>query len=107
MDMVRFGVYWVNLDPTVGSEMKKKRPVVVVSPKEMNDNLDTVLICPLTSTLRNYPTRVRVEIGEKKGDIAIDHMRSIDQSRIKNQLGMLSDQESDDLIQRIIELMKK
>ena len=107
MDMVRFGVYWVNLDPTVGSEMKKKRPVVVVSPKEMNDNLDTVLICPLTSTLKNYPTRVRVKVGEKPGDIAIDHMISIDKSRIKNQLGMLSDQESDDLIQRIMELMKK
>lgn len=107
MDMVRFGVYWVNLDPTVGREMKKKRPVVVVSPKEMNDNLDTVLVCPLTSTLRNYPTRVRVKVGAKSGDIAIDHMRSIDKSRIKNQIGVLSDQESDDLIQRIMELMKK
>lgn len=107
MDLVRFGVYWANLDPTVGSEIKKTRPVVIVSPREMNENLKTVLVCPLTSTLRDYPTRVRVKVASKTGDIAIDHLRSIDQSRLSNQMDVLSDKDSDVLIDRIHELLRK
>ena len=106
MDLVRFGVYWVNLDPTVGSEIKKTRPVVIVSPNEVNDHLNTVLICPLTSTLKNYPTRVRVKVEGKKGDVAIDHMRSIDKSRIMSKMGELTRIESKRLVDRIIELFQ-
>ncbi len=107
MDVVRYGVYWVNLDPAVGKEIKKTRPVVIVSPKVMIDNLDTVLVCPLTSTIKNYPSRVKVLINGKPGSVAIDHMRSIDKSRIGKQLGMLTNTESDSLVSSIIEVFKK
>lgn len=106
MDLVRFGVYWAILDPTIGSEIKKTRPVVIVSPDVVNNNLNTVLVAPLTSTLRDYPTRVRVKIGGKFGDVAIDQLRALDKSRIASRLGILSKTESIELINRIIELMK-
>lgn len=107
MEVVRYAVYWVNLDPTVGKEINKTRPVVVVSPKVMNDNLDTVLVCPLTSTIKNYPSRVGVVINEKQGSVAIDHMRAVDKSRIGKQLGILTDKESSILLNTILEVFKK
>jgi len=107
MEVVRYAVYWVNLDPTIGKEIKKTRPVVIVSPKVMNDNLDTVLVCPLTSTIKKYPSRVNVIINGKQGSVAIDHMRSIDKSRIGQQLGILTKKESDSLLNTILEVFKK
>tara|TARA_R110000868_G_scaffold411003_1_gene701271 strand:- start:1056 stop:1373 length:318 start_codon:yes stop_codon:yes gene_type:complete len=86
----QFEIYWIDLDPTKGSEINKKRPCVVLSPKEMNDNLNTIIVAPLTSTIRNYPTRVDVTIDKKKGQIALDHIRSIDKSRIDNKITMLN-----------------
>lgn len=107
MEVVRFGVYWANLDPTIGREMKKTRPVVVVSPDVLNDNLGTVIVCPLTSSIRNYPTRVKVEVEGKVGAVAIDHMRSIDKSRLINQLDTLTIRESEELLDRLIEMLKR
>jgi len=107
MEVVRYGVYWANLDPTVDREMKKTRPVVVVSPKVMNENLGTVLVCPLTSSQKKYPTRIKVVVEGKRGAVAIDHMRSIDKSRLINQLGVLTKLESDSLVNRLIEMLKK
>lgn len=72
----------VNLDPTVGSEIQKTRPCVIISPNEMNMHLNTIIIAPMTSSLKKYPTRVLVKHGEKNGMIAIDQIRTIDKIRI-------------------------
>ena len=89
--MVKFSqyeVFWVNLNPTQGSEMAKTRPCVVVSPDEMNDHLKTVIVAPLTSTLKELPSRVRVYLGQD-GMVALDHLRAISKSRIGVRIGKL------------------
>jgi len=72
----------VNLDSTIGSEIKKTRPCIVVSPDEMNKHLKTVIIAPLTSTSKNYPTRIEVKIRNKSSWVVIDQLRTIDKKRI-------------------------
>lgn len=94
MDMVklkRFDIYWVNLDPTIGSEIKKTRPVVIISPDSMNlSRLKTVIVAPVTSTIKeNFPTRVKTEFKDKKGQVALDQLRAIDRSRLIQKLGAL------------------
>ena len=92
--MKRYEVYWVDLDPTKGAEIKKQRPCVIVSPDELNKYLKTVVVAPLTSQVRNYYTfRPKVEIAGKKGQIAIDQIRVVDKSRLKGLLGELSSDE--------------
>jgi len=83
----QFEIYWVNLDPTVGAEIKKKRPCCIISPNEMNKYLQTVIIAPLTSTLRNYPTRVSLTLKAKKGQLVLDQIRTIDKTRLLNKAG--------------------
>jgi mRNA interferase MazF len=83
----RFGVYMVRLDPTVGSEMRKTRPCVVLSPEEMHRNVLTVIVAPLTSTITGFPTRVRSTFDGKPGEIALDQMRALDHSRFGRRLG--------------------
>ena len=78
----QYQVVIVNLDPTVGSEIKKTRPCIVVSPDEMNKYLNTVIIAPLTSTSKNYPTRVEIKIRNKSSWVVIDQLRTIDKKRI-------------------------
>ena len=78
----QYEVVLVNLDPTVGSEMKKTRPCVVLSPNEMNKYLQTVIVAPMTSSSKPYPTRVEVKHKTTKGWIAIDQIRTIDRSRV-------------------------
>lgn len=107
MDVVRYGVYWANLDPTIGREMKKTRPVVVVSPDVMNSNLGTVLVCPLTSSGKKYPTRVSVVFNGKAGEVAVDHTRSLDKKRLTNQIGVLNDDEVDRLVDTLLEVFRK
>jgi mRNA interferase MazF len=75
-------IYWVNLDPTQGSEIAKTRPCVVVSPNELNYYLNTVIIIPLTSTLRDYPFRMQCEVAGKRGELAIDQIRTVDKTRL-------------------------
>ena len=94
MDMVklnRFDIFLVNLDPTIGSEIKKTRPAVIVSPDSMNlSRLKTVIIAPITSTIKdNFPTRVSTEFKNKKGQIALDQLKAIDRSRLIQKLGVL------------------
>ncbi|PJD93300.1 MAG: transcriptional regulator [Legionella sp.] len=94
MDMVkikRFDVFLVNLDPTIGSEIKKTRPAVIISPDSMNlSRLKTVIIAPMTSTIKdNFPTRILTEFKDKKGQIALDQLRSIDRTRIVKKLGVI------------------
>ncbi len=86
--MVKRGEIWlVNLDPTVGSEIRKSRPCVVVSPAEMHDHLRTVLVAPMTTGGRAAPFRIGVTHGGKKGLILLDQMRAVDKSRLAKKLG--------------------
>ena len=85
----RFAVYLVCLDPTLGREMKKTRPCVVISPDEMNGVLGTVIIAPLTSAKRNVPTRVPCEFEGKLGEVVLDQIRVVDKRRLAKELGFL------------------
>ena len=87
--MNRFDVYLVSLDPTLGSEIKKSRPCVVISPDEMNRALATIIVAPMTSTIRNYPTRVPVTFQSKDGEVVLDQIRTVDKQRLHKKLGSL------------------
>jgi mRNA interferase MazF len=93
----QFEVYWVDLNPTVGAEMQKVRPCVVVSPQELNDHLDTVIIVPITSAIHGYPFRVGCRIMGRDGEMATDQIRTIDKRRLKNRITVLSNEEKDAL----------
>ncbi|QTY27065.1 type II toxin-antitoxin system PemK/MazF family toxin [Flavobacterium sp. CS20] len=82
MDLKQYSIVLVNLDPTIGSEIKKTRPCVIVSPNEMNKYLNTIVLVPITTNLKKYPTRVSVRHNGKKGMIAIDQIRTVDKTRI-------------------------
>jgi len=86
---VQYAVYLINLDPSVGHEIKKTRPCLILSPDEMNDNLQTVTIAPMTTKTHDYPTRVSVDFQEKKGWIVLDQMRTVDKKRLTRRLGMI------------------
>jgi mRNA interferase MazF len=90
MVVARFGVYLVSLDPTVGTEMSKTRPCVVISPDEANQHLRTAIIAPMTTVRRQYPTRVACQFGRKTGEIALDQIRTVDQTRLTKRLGTLN-----------------
>jgi len=83
----QYSIWLVNLDPTIGAEIKKTRPAVIISPNEMNEVLNTVIIAPMTTKIRNWPTRVKVEFQGKQGEIALDQIRTIDKKRLIKQLG--------------------
>lgn len=82
MVVKQYQIVLVNLDPTIGSEIKKTRPCVVISPNEMNKYLRTIVIAPMTSSSKNYPTRVPVSHEGKSGSIVLDQIRTIDKERI-------------------------
>lgn len=90
MDVARFEVYLINLDPTQGHEMKKTRPCLVVSPDEMNRYIATVIVAPMTTKGRNYPTRVACTFQGKKGEIVLDQIRTVDKTRLVRKLGKIS-----------------
>jgi len=89
----QYDIVLVNLDPTIGSEMKKTRPCVVLSPNEMNKYLQTIVVAPMTSGSKPYPTRVEVSHEVTKGWIAIDQIRTIDRTRIVKRFENLTDKE--------------
>jgi mRNA interferase MazF len=89
MAINRFEVYLVILDPTVGSEIQKTRPCLVVSPDEINHNIRTVIIAPLTTSGKPYPTRVPCRFKGKDGQIVLDQIRTVDQSRLIRKLGKI------------------
>lgn len=93
MEVKQYQIVLVNLDPTIGSEMKKTRPCVVISPNEMNKYLNTIVVAPMTSSSKNYPTRVAVTHDKKKGWIVLDQLRTVDRQRIIKVLGNLSEKE--------------
>ncbi len=82
MELNQYSIVLVNLDPTIGSEIKKTRPCVIVSPNEINRYLNTIVVAPMTTNLKKYPTRIQVKHNNKKGMVAIDQIRTIDKSRI-------------------------
>ena len=102
----RFDVYLVALDPTLGSEIKKTRPCVVISPDEMNRHLNTVIIAPLTSTRKNYPTRVGVSFQGKKGDIVLDQIRTVDKKRLVKKLGEVSGKAQSETSRLLVEMFE-
>ena len=90
MELSQYQIVLVNLDPTIGSEIKKTRPCVIISPNEMNNYLQTIVVAPMTTTSRKYPTRIEVKHDSKIGWIVIDQIRTIDKQRIVRTLGRLS-----------------
>ena len=93
MDLRQYQIVLVNLDPTMGSEIKKTRPCVIISPDEMNKYLRTIIIAPMTTSSRKYPTRIEVKHDKKTGWVIIDQIRTIDKKRIIKVLGKLSQPE--------------
>ncbi|MEL6623926.1 MAG: type II toxin-antitoxin system PemK/MazF family toxin [Bacteroidota bacterium] len=93
MGMKQYEIVLVNLDPTIGVEMKKTRPCVIISPDEMNKHLRTLVIAPMTTKSRKYPTRIEVKHDNKIGWVVIDQIRTIDRRRIVKRLGRLSQPE--------------
>ena len=86
----RFDVYLTNLDPTVGSEIQKIRPCLVISPDEMNRHIRTVIIAPMTTAVKDYPTRISCKFKKKKGQIVLDQIRTIDRTRLIKKLGSIN-----------------
>ncbi len=86
----RFDVYLISLDPTKGSEIKKTRPCLIISPNEMNRHIRTVIVAPMTSTIKKYPTRVTTTFQKKRGQIVLDQIRTVDKQRLIKKLGIIS-----------------
>ncbi len=93
MDLNQYKIVLVNLDPTIGSEIKKTRPCVIVSPDEMNKYLRTIVVVPMTTKSKKYPTRIEIKHDGKTGWIAIDQIRTIDRKRVIKTFGKLSTHE--------------
>jgi mRNA interferase MazF len=85
----RFDIYLINLDPTIGSEIKKTRPCLIISPDEMNRNIRTVIVAPMTTAVKDYPTRVSCTFKKKKCQVVLDQIRTIDKSRLIKKLGTI------------------
>ena len=105
MNPVRYGIYVAGLDPTLGGEMAKTRPVVVVSPEAMNRHLDTIVVCPLTTRLHpNWRSRLQVPCAGRPAEIAVDQIRTITKLRLGQKLDALSASDAEKLRQIIVEM---
>ncbi|KQC13573.1 MAG: transcriptional regulator [Desulfuromonas sp. SDB] len=98
MVVKRFDVYLVTLDPTIDSEIQKTRTCLVISPDEMNRNIRTAIIAPMTSAQKDYPTRVSCTFQKKKGQIVLDQLRTIDKTRLVKKLGTIDSKTQLDVI---------
>ena len=103
----RFDVWLVTLDPTVGSEIRKTRPALIVSPDEMNAHIATVIIAPMTSKGRNYPTRVPCIFQGKSGQVVLDQLRTVDKSRLVRRLGQIDAVTADEVSITLTEMFSK
>lgn len=104
MVIKRFEVFLVNLDLTVGSEIQKTRPCLIISPNEINDNINTIIIAPLTSKRQNYPTRVVCKFDNKTGQIVLDQIRTIDKSRLVKHLGQIDSSTQQEVLRVLSEM---
>ena len=105
MEIKQYQIILVNLDPTIGSEIKKTRPCVVISPDEMNRHLRTIIVVPMTTTSKNYPSRIEMKHDNKIGWIVLDQIRTIDKQRSLKELGKLSKPEIKELKTVLKELL--
>ena len=107
MEVKRFEVYLVNLDPTVGHEIKKSRPCLVISPDEMNRFISTVIVAPMTTKGRNYPTRVPCTFRDKEGHVVLDQIRTVDKVRLAKRLGKIDSQTQTEMFSVLAELFSE
>lgn len=96
MELKQYAIVLVNLDPAIGSEIKKTRPCVIISPNEMNKYLNTIVLAPMTTNLKKYPSRVAIKHNGKEGMVAIDQIRTVDKARIIRVLDELIKSEIDE-----------
>lgn len=104
MVIKRFEIYWVKLDPNIGREMQKTRPAAVISPNEVNDALGTILVVPITSSKRGFPTRIAFELNKNENYLALDQIRAVDKNRLGKRLSVLDEESSQILCERLQEL---
>ncbi len=102
--MKRFDIYLINLDPTLGSEIQKTRPCVVISPNEMNDYIKTVIVAPMTTKGKLYPTRIKCNFQGKEGLIVLDQIRTVDKIRLVKKLGILNSDTQDQVLFKLGEM---
>lgn len=100
----RFEVHLISLDPTIGSEITKTRPCLIISPDEMNKHIRTVIIAPMTSTIKHYPTRVVTTFQGKKGQIVLDQIRTVDKRRLIKNLGSISSSSKQKVLRTLQEM---
>jgi mRNA interferase MazF len=104
MVVKRFDVYLINLDPTVGSEIQKTRPCLVISPDEMNRFIKTVIVAPMTTKGTSYPTRVSCKFQGKQGQVVLDQIRTIDKTRLVRRLGKIDKQTQAEVLSVLSEM---
>ena len=104
MVVKRFDIYLINLDPTIGSEIKKTRPCLIISPDEMNRNINTVIIAPMTTKGTRYPTRVLCKFKGKEGQIVLDQIRTIDKTRLVRKLGKIDSDTQKEVLEVLSEM---
>lgn len=107
MEVKRFEVYLVNLDPTVGHEIKKSRPCLVISPDELNRYISTVIVAPMTTKGRNYPTRIPCTFKGKEGQVVMDQIRTVDKSRLAKRLGKIDSETQAQVFSVLAELFSE
>ncbi len=100
----RFEVYLVNLNPTIGVEIQKRRPCLIVSPDQLNRNVKTVIIAPMTTKSRNFPTRIACEFEGKKGFVVLDQIRTIDKIHLMKKLGEIDDEMQMKILKKLQEI---
>jgi mRNA interferase MazF len=107
MEVNRFDVFLVALDPTLGHEIKKSRPCAIISPDEMNRHIGTVIIAPMTTKGRSYPSRVGCTFQGRQGQVVLDQLRTVDKQRLVKRLGQLSPVTSDRVLDVLAEMFQK
>lgn len=107
MVVERFDVWLVTLDPTVGREIQKTRPCLIISPNEMNANITTVIIAPMTTKGRDYPTRVPCQFEGRSGQVVLDQLRTVDKTRLVKRLGQLDTAAADAVLDVLSELFAR
>ncbi len=100
----RFDVFLVVLDPTMGTEIQKSRPCVVISPNEMNRHIQTVIIAPMTTAFHDYPSRVPIHFGGKDGQIVLDQIRTVDRCRLVKHLGVVDSSTASIVLDVLVEM---
>jgi mRNA interferase MazF len=100
----RFDVFLVNLDPTIGSEIKKTRPCLIISPNEINHHIATVIVAPMTTKGQTYPTRVTCQFQGQNGQIVLDQIRTVDKTRLVKLLGQITTEEQKTVLDILAEM---